>query len=65
MPVPFEYMFYDKTEIDSESCEVIMKTAEIVRIYYLARLLREGILFFGGSGAQFTVEFPNHFAVRP
>ena len=22
MPVPFGYMFYDKTEIDSESCEV-------------------------------------------
>ena len=22
MPAPFEYMFYDKTEIDSEACEV-------------------------------------------
>ena len=22
MPVPFGYMFYDKTEIDSEACEV-------------------------------------------
>ena len=25
MPTPFGYMFYDKTEIDSEACEVTVK----------------------------------------